>query len=128
MWSEDDFYNETSEFEGQIEEFKESLAKSVKKEFLEEMDRLRKENENLSGIKEHFERIKRDYERKKAECDRVMSEATQKAKHMRAKEVMEQFQIIAWRPSIVDLYGPKCDKCNDNRKIVFTLPSGKKSP
>ena len=68
-WHEDDFYNEPSEFDMQVEEFKESLAKAVKSEFLEEMERLKKENRNLREIKENFEQIKRDYERKKMECD-----------------------------------------------------------
>ena len=49
-WYEDDFYNEPSEFEIQVEEFKESLAKAIKGEFLEEMGRLKEENRKLQEI------------------------------------------------------------------------------
>ena len=48
----DDFYNEPSEFDEKMEELKESLAGAVKSEFLEEMERLKKENKKLQGIKE----------------------------------------------------------------------------
>ena len=67
MYYPDDFYCEPSEFEMQVEEFKESLAKSIKSEFLEEMERLKAENRKLQGIKDNFEQVKRDYERKKME-------------------------------------------------------------
>lgn len=123
-WYEDDFYNEPSEFDMQVEEFKEKLAKAVKSEFLEEMERLKEENRNLQGIKEHFEQVKRDYERKKSECDRAMREAENKAKRMKIKELMEKFKTFFWRPDYEYLYGPKCDKCDRDRKIVVTLPSG----
>lgn len=124
-WYEDDFYNEPSEFELQMEKFKEGLAKSVKSEFLEEMERLKEENRNLHGIKEHFEQIKGDYERKKSECDRAIREAEDKAKHMKAEELMEKFKTFLWRPNWKHLYGPKCDKCDENRQIGVVLPSGK---
>ena len=55
MYYPDDFYNEPSEFDMQVEEFKESLAKSIKSDFLEEMERLKAENRKLQGIKENFE-------------------------------------------------------------------------
>ena len=126
MWyDDDDFYNEPSEFEMQMNELKESLLKSVKSEFLEEMEKLRKENKNLQGIKEHFEQIKRDYEKKKAECDRTICEAELKAKRMKANELMEHFRIFTWGITSECLYGPKCDKCDEARRIEITLPSGK---
>lgn len=124
-WYEEDFYNEPSEFEIQMEEFKEGLAKAVKSEFLEEMERLKEENRNLRGIKENFEKIKRDYERKKSEYDRAMREAEDKAKRMKVEELMERFKIFFWRPDWEYLYGPKCDKCDKGRKIKVVLPSGK---
>ena len=46
----DDFYDNSSEIEALTEEFKDSLLKSVKEEFLNEMDRLRKENVELKRM------------------------------------------------------------------------------
>lgn len=124
MYYPDDFYNEPSEFDMQVEEFKESLAKSIKSDFLEEMERLKAENRKLQGIKENFEQVKRDYERKKQECERVMREAENKAKRMKVEEMLEQFKTIFWRVDWEYLYGPKCDKCDKDRRIEITLPSG----
>lgn len=124
-WYDEDFYCEPSEFEEQMDEFKESLAKSVKAEFLEEMEKLKKENKNLQGIKANFEQVKRDYERKQQECERVMREAEARAKRMRVRELMENYEIFLWGVTWEYLYGPKCDKCNKNRDIEITLPSGK---
>lgn len=126
MWYDDEFYNEPSEFEMQINELKESLSKYIKSEFVEEMERLRKENKNLQGIKEHFEQIKRDYERKKAECDRAICKAEQNAKKMKVNELMDHYKIFIWSTTYEYLYGPKCDKCDKNRKLEVILPSGKK--
>ncbi len=126
MYYDNDFYDEPSEFEMRMDEFKESIAKSVKKEFIEEMERLRAENKNLQGIKEHFEQVKRDYEKKKQECGRKISEAEQKARRMRAQEIMEQYKIFLWTTTWNYLYGQKCDKCDKDRRIEVTLPSGKK--
>lgn len=125
MWYDEDFYDEPSEFEDQVEDFKESLSKSIKNEFLEEMERLKKENKNLQGIRDHFEQIKKDYEQKKRECDRAMLEAEDKAKHMKIDELMERFKTFFWRPDWKYLYGPKCNMCNEWREIDVVLPSGK---
>lgn len=122
----DDFYNEPTEFDGKVEELKESLAGAVKKEFLEEMERLKKENQKLQGIKAHFEQVKRDYENKKLECERVMRNAEQNALRMRAYAVMDKFKLFEYTPQTVRLYRKKCEKCDSSRQIMVELPSGKK--
>ena len=59
MW--EDFYNEgPSDFDIAIEEFKEGLRKTVKEEILNEMSRLKKENEELQEVKKNFDKIKQD--------------------------------------------------------------------
>lgn len=78
-YPEEEFYPE-SEYQEQIDALKEAIKNSVKSEILEEMNRLRAENEKLQGIKEHFEEVKRDYEKKKDECDRIIRNAEYNAK------------------------------------------------
>ena len=60
----DDFYNEPSEFEEQIEEFKQSLMDSVKEEFTDEMELLRKENKRLQDIKFRMREIEAEHQKK----------------------------------------------------------------
>lgn len=78
-YPEDGFYPE-SEYQEQIDALKEAIKNSVKSEILEEMNRLRAENEKLQAIKEHFEEVKKDYEKKKDECDRITRNAEYNAK------------------------------------------------
>lgn len=81
-----EFYNELSEFDEQIKEFKAALVSSIKEEFLDEMERLRKENESLREFrdkKEEYERefieIKTEYERKIKNIERGADKKNLKA-------------------------------------------------
>lgn len=67
-----DFYEEPSEFDIQIEEFKSSLASSVRKEFLEEMDALKKENASLREFRDNKDKYERELREAKAEYQRKM--------------------------------------------------------
>ena len=68
----DDFFDEPSEFEKQIFEFKESLKNVVKQEILDEMERLREENRSLREIK----KLKQEYvdiSRERPKCSKCNS-------------------------------------------------------
>lgn len=123
-YPEEEFYPE-SEYQEQIDALKEAIKNSVKSEILEEMNRLRAENEKLQGIKEHFEEVKRDYEKKKDECDRIIRNAEYNAKKMRLSELMKDHKVAKWKVGRELVYGPKCCKCNSNRSIEVRLPSGR---
>lgn len=123
-YPEEEFYPE-SEYQEQIDALKEAIKNSVKSEILEEMNRLRAENEKLQGIKEHFEEVKRDYEKKKDECDRIIRNAEHNAKKMRLSELMKDHKVAKWKVGRELVYGPKCCKCNSNRSIKVRLPSGR---
>lgn len=122
---DDDFYYEPSEFEQQVESFKESLLNAVKEEIKEEMERLRKENAELQEIKKNFDQIKADYREKEWVLENKMKEASQEAAKARLNELMKQFEVILYRADWDYVTGPKCDRCNEHRKIEFTSPSGK---
>ena len=80
-YDEEEFYSD-SKYQEQVENLEEAIKASVKSEILDEMNRLRTENEKLQGIKDHFDEVKRDYEKKKAECDRAVRNAEHNAKHL----------------------------------------------
>lgn len=124
MYYEFDDYFEPSEFDEKIEELKEELKKSVKQEISDELEKLRKENKELQGIKENFEAIKKDFEEKKQECERTMQSAEYHAKHARLKELMEQVKLVLWSATWDARYKKKCDNCDYWRQIKVTLPSG----
>lgn len=75
-WDDGDYF-EPSEFDEKIEELKNELRESVKKEINDEIEKLRKENKELQGIKRNFESVKKDFERKMSATGRY---GMQKAK------------------------------------------------
>lgn len=124
----EDFY-EPSEFEMQIEEFKNTLKQSVSKEWIDKMNTLEKENAELQEVKKNFESIKRDYEYKKNECERkaetAIKNAEYDARHLRLKELMQDVQYTYFRAQSAYKYGLKCNKCDEKRRIHYKTPSGK---
>lgn len=126
MYDYEDYYSEPSEFEQQIDEFKESLMKVVKEEHQNEINRLRKENEDLQETKKNFNSIKKDYESKIRELENEKQKLESNAKRMRLEELFEgEFNVILYRPYDKTMYHQKCNKCDDDRKVKFSSPSGK---
>ncbi len=123
-WEDKEFYEE-SQYTEEIENLREAIRNSVKKGILDEMNRLKTENEKLQGIKEHFDEVKREYERKKAQCDIAIATAEENARRARLEEILEDHRMIRWKVESRYGYGPKCDKCDKNRKIQIKLPSGR---
>lgn len=123
---EEDFYYEPSEFDEQVDEFKKLLMSSVKKEFLEEMDRLKKENSELQGIKENWEEIQNSYARKEYELEDHKKKSLSEAKRMALKDLIKDYQIILYTASSKTIQKQKCDNCNEKRELSFSTPKGRK--
>lgn len=126
-WENYDDYYEPSEFEQQVEEFKDSLRRSVKQETQELIEKLQKENEELRGIRDNWEEVKRGYEAKQRELQNKIYDCKQNAARMRLDQLFEScgMNVILYRPSSFSVYKHKCDKCDDNRYIHYKSPSGK---
>lgn len=130
MW--DDFYSEPSEFDEQVEEFKESLRASVKEEFTQEMERLRKENESLHEIRDNWNakvlELEKDYASKKRELDGAIREARDaaaNAKKLRFKELIDEVAPVVWTIEYKTIRLPKCNLCDEHRYREYTTPLGR---
>lgn len=123
----DDFYDDSSEIEALTEEFKDSLLKSVKEEFLDEMDRLRKENAELKEFK--LKKVEYDFQLRELKHSKEL-EIEQIRKEVEKKRLMDvlkdNFMETAYYPHYTWKYKyDKCDKCDENRRIHFKSPSGR---
>lgn len=122
----DDFYDDSPEIEVLTEEFKNSLLKSVKEEFLNEMDRLRKENAELKEFKlkkaEYDSQLEKYKKIKKLELEQLRQVAEKK----RLMDVLkDNFIETAYYPQCTWKYKyDKCDKCDEYRIIHFKSPLG----
>ena len=121
---DEEFYNEPSEFEIQVDEFKSSLLKSVKNDFIAEMDRLKKENEELQVIKANFEEIKSEYKKKEYDLALERKSLESKVRRERLSSLMQDFEVVMYRVNSKNEKLPKCDKCDDHRKIKYKTPLG----
>lgn len=123
----DDFYDDNPEIEVLTEEFKNSLLKSVKEEFLNEMDRLRKENAELKEFKikkaEYASQVEKYKKIKKLELEQLRKETEKK----RLMDILkDNFMATAYYPQYTWKYEfEKCDKCDEYRNIHFKSPLGR---
>lgn len=112
----EDFY-EPSEFDSQIEDFKNYLRETVKTEILEELDSLRKENESLRDIKNRIREIEREH-------IKAVQNARQEVMRMKFADIIKACSKVFYAPELYGIQQPKCDRCNDKREIEYTTPLG----
>ena len=129
----DDYWGEPSEFEQQVEEFKDALRNSVRDEIKEKIASLEKQLAELEEFKNDKQKIVQEYEAKikevKREADaqiRIAKESEEKFKKARLHQLLGDYLMIGWKAGYTREYGEKCDKCDDNRQIHFFSPQGKK--
>ena len=120
-------YYEPSEFDEKVEEFKDYLRQSIKEETQNEIEKLRKENESLQKIKRDWDNLVKEYEDKKRELEYKIRECESKASSKRLETLFEEtgMNVIMYKPDYNHVYGKKCNKCDDDRYIHFSSPSGK---
>lgn len=128
----DDYFREPSEFEMQIEEFKDSLRDAVKDEIKEKIESLEKELAELKEFRDERNKFVREYESKIQEMQREVSntkrtakESEEKWKKARLYQLLGDYLIVGYKVGYQWEYGEKCDKCDENRKIHFVSPQGK---
>jgi regulator of replication initiation timing len=124
-YEDDQFYDSYSEFDEKINEFKQSLLKDVKQEFIEELNRLKKENSELQEIKNNFESIKKHYTEKELELSREKQNAMSEARKLQLNRLFKDREIVLYRTEGKYIKKPKCNKCNNDRKIKYVSPLGK---
>ena len=122
----DDFYDEPSEFEAEICEFKAALREAVKREFLEKMAALEKENASLREFRDKKQEYDRELAKMRREYDAAMASAKREAERMRANDIVRTLCSTGYRPKAFYTERPKCDRCNERRQIVYISPMGRK--
>lgn len=127
MMYDEEFYNEPSEFEQQIKEFKSSLLDSVKKEYKDKMERLEKENAELQDVKKRMDEIERNYKRKEQELSWERQNLESKVRRERLSKLMGDLQVELYTVGSKSHKRPKCNKCDENRRIPYTTPLGKET-
>lgn len=123
----DDFFElgEPSTGELVYEEIKKVLLGTVKQEFIDELEKLRKENEELRPFKEDKDRFERELLQAKADYNRKIKEAQISAENSVFEKLLGDRIVQAWKVKRDYIKPPKCNKCDDQRRLHFSSPSGK---
>ena len=128
----EDYWEEPSEFEQQIEEFKDSLRNAVRDEIKEKIVALEKELADLKEFRDEKYKLVHEYECKIQEMQRKVDatvrsakESEEKWKKARLYQLLGDYLTVGWMVGSSWEYGEKCDKCDNGRRIHFTSPQGK---
>ena len=118
------FY-EPSDYDIMVDKFKETLRESVKKEYQEEMARLKAENEELQEVKKNMDSIKAEHRLAMQKLEFERQDLVSKVRRERLSKLMEDNNVVLYKPDYKLVDAPKCDKCDDKRRLHFKTPRGK---
>lgn len=118
-------YYEPSATEEAMHEIENILKQGIKKEIMDELERLRKENAELKEFKDHMSAYKRELNSLKSDCARQIADANDKAKKLRIHELIGDNITVGYAVHIHNERPPKCDKCDHNRRVKFMSPLGR---
>jgi len=121
-YNEEDFYNEPSEFEQKVDELKESLMESVKKDYLDEMERLKKENAELQEVKNNMKIIRSQHNDEMRKLHQERRDLEYKIRRERISSLIgeTEYFTVAYRSK----QKLRCGNCDDGR-VHYKTPSGK---
>lgn len=120
-----DYFEEYSEFDAQIEEFKESLRNQVKEEIKSKIDRLEKRNKELEEKQKNLATLEKEYKDKIRKLERDKEEALYEVKKeyltFTLKELTDKmFECQDLYEVSFDYEGqPKCNYCDKDRHLII---------
>jgi hypothetical protein len=120
----EDFYGDYNEFDRELNELKTSLVKGIKQEYIEKMERLEKQNKELLVIKKDFDSIKRHYENEEKRIIKEKADFITSFKKQTLQELFEDYGKTFYKLDSTSIAQPKCDLCDENRKLHFQTPDG----
>ena len=106
-------------------DFKASIVDNVRKEIKDKIDRLEKENAELREVKDNWDQIKREHATAMCELSLAKEQAKRQAEKARLQTVFRDLCVIGYLVHCEYMQGPKCDKCDEYRKIHFVSPMGR---
>ena len=130
----DDYFYEPSESEMMIEEIKEALRNEVREDIKKKITSLESTIETLKSDPDYIN-YKKDslifekrYNELEKEYDEHRRNIEKKIKYNKATEILKGISSTAYvvKYSNSSFIKPKCNKCNDRRKIEYITPRGKK--
>lgn len=120
-----DYFEEYSEFDAQIEEFKESLRNQVKEEIKSKIDRLEKRNKELEEKQKNLATLEKEYKDKIRKLERDKEEVLYEARKEYLSSTLQELTNKMfecqdlYEVSYESIEQPKCNYCDENRYLII---------
>lgn len=129
MSSYDEYYENLSPFDEEVESLKNHLREGVAKEIKERLELLETQNKELTRKLKNLGTLEREAADTKREYERKLTMAEQTAMRTVQKEglrkLLELLKEPRYRVNRNWEMGPKCGKCDEERKLRYTTPLGR---
>jgi len=126
-----DYWDNEDEYDDVAAELKQTLRDAVTLEVKNTIQMLQTQNRELKSKLENLEKLEGEAIQAKHAANREGAAARRDAERVVRKEKLgEILAAIDERLHLIEreyLQQEKCDHCNDNRRIPYTLPSGRES-
>jgi hypothetical protein len=123
------YFDEPSEFDEKCNELVQMLKDTATAELKAELERLRAENARMRDIVQNYDEKVRDLELKarqyKWDEDSMRLKIKHEVRMERLRDLLADFQYVLYAVMNEPIPYPKCNKCDGDRYIHFTSPSGK---
>lgn len=118
---------EPSEFDEAVDGFKELLRKQVAQEVQDELTALRKSNRELSEQAKELPKLLQEAHMSKIKYETAARNAWYEANKLKTNELLEAISSPKYVVEADWKYGPKCNKCDSDRRLTYTTPLGKEN-
>jgi hypothetical protein len=127
----DYYFEDLSPFDEAVESFKEELRGAVKHEVQTEMETLRTQNREMAEKLKNLGQLEQAAERARIHYEVQLSQAESTARRTVEKEGIRKLLSVLREPRyrivIERDWQPKCDRCDEDRRLHYTTPRGKAS-
>lgn len=121
----DDYFPDPTPYEEEIDALVSAVKESVHEDIRNKLERLERENAELRPIKERMKEIELGRIREKHELESTKLNALNDAKKMRLKDLLKDYRAVIYAVDYFAVHKPKCDLCDNERRIAYKTPLGK---
>jgi hypothetical protein len=125
-YGDDEYYGDATEAETLFDEFAAKAKGLLKKSVIDYVEKTRKENEELHLRIEEVKQKECSLECRAKMLKRDKENMLVEVKKQALADILSELRIEVFTADYQTIRVKKCDKCNENRALEFTYPSGKK--
>jgi len=126
MYYDDEPYYEPSLADEILNEYQQKMKDALLDSIKYQIEKTKKENQNIKDENIKLRQQVNEISNRERELEIQKKNLAYTVRHERLSELMKDFEVIMYRAYTTTKKLPKCDKCNKNRQIEFTSPTGKK--